>query len=96
MANRFEQVDEAVDNAISVVLEQRADGQWAKVLCPMSAHEGLSEDKISESMPPKDALSGAVKLANELKLAIVVVDPDGVWKKEWGELFRDEDDAEAG
>ncbi len=39
MANRFEQVDEAVDNAISIVLEQRADGQWAKVVCPMSAHE---------------------------------------------------------
>ena len=34
MANRFEQVDEAVGDAISVVLEQRADGQWATVYCP--------------------------------------------------------------
>ena len=41
-------------------------------------------------MPPKDALSGAVRLANQLKLAIVVLDPDGVWKPEWGELYRDE------
>ena len=37
---------------------------------------------------------GAVKLANELKLAIVVADPDGLWKKEWGELYREQDDAE--
>ncbi|HEY1942571.1 MAG TPA: hypothetical protein VGH40_10660 [Roseiarcus sp.] len=91
MANRFEQVDEPVDDAISLILEQRADGQWAKVFVPKSAHESLTEDKTSESMPPKDALSNAVKLANEAMLAIVVVDPDGVWKREWGELYRDGD-----
>jgi len=54
----------------------------------------LSEDKSSEAIPPKDGLSSAVKLANEAKLPIVVVDPDGVWKKEWGELYRD--DGESG
>lgn len=42
----------------------------------------------------KDALSGAVKLANELKLAIVVLDPDAVWKEEWGALYRWQDDAD--
>ena len=41
-------------------------------------------------MPPKEALADAVKLANKFKLAIVVVDPDGVWKKEWGELYREQ------
>jgi hypothetical protein len=95
MPNRFEQVDEAVGDAISVILEQRADGQWATVFCPKSANDGLSEDKTSASMAPTDALSSAVKLANELKLAIVVVDPDAVWKKEWGELYRVEDEPEA-
>ena len=49
---------------------------------------------MSEPIPPKDALSGAVRLANELKLAIVVADPDSVWKNEWGELYRGQDDAE--
>ena len=92
MANRFEQVDEPVHDAIAVVLAQRADGQWATVFVPKSASDSLSEDKISDSMPPKDALASAVKLANEAKLAIVVVDPDGVWKKEWGELYRDAGD----
>ena len=36
MANRFEQVDEIVGDAITVVLAQRPDGQWAKVVCPKS------------------------------------------------------------
>ena len=34
MANRFEQVDEVVDDAITVILEQRGDGQWATVDLP--------------------------------------------------------------
>ena len=28
-----------------------------------------------------------MQLANQLKIAIVVQDPDGVWKQEWGELY---------
>jgi hypothetical protein len=94
MANRFEQVDEVVGDAITIVFAQRPDGQWAKVFCPRSAHESLNADRVSESIPPKDALSGAVRLANQLNLAIVIVDPDGIWKSEWGELYRWQDDAE--
>jgi hypothetical protein len=92
MANRFEQVDEVVEDAITIALEQRGDGQWARVYCPKSGHPSLMVDRISEPIPPKDALSGAVRLANQLKLAIVVVDPNGVWKKEWGELYRESED----
>ena len=94
MANRFEQVDDVVADGITIVLAQRPDGQWAKVVCPKSAHDSLTVDRVTEPMPPKDALSGAVRLANQLKLAIVVVDPDGVWKPEWGALYRWQDDAE--
>jgi hypothetical protein len=90
MANRFEQVDEVVGDAVTIVLSQTPEGQWAKVFCPRSAHESLTVDRVTEPMAPKDALSGAVKLANQLKIAIVVQDPDGVWKPEWGELYRDE------
>ncbi len=90
MANRFEQVDEVVGDAVTIVLSQGADGQRATVVCPKSVHESLEADRVTEPMAPKDALSGAVKLANQLKVAIVVQDPDGVWKKEWGELYRDE------
>jgi hypothetical protein len=90
MANRFEQVDEVVGDAINFILAQRSDGQWATVVCPMSAHASLTMDRVTEPMPPNDALSGAVRLANQLKIPIVVIDPDGVWKKEWGELYRDD------
>jgi hypothetical protein len=90
MANHFEQVNEVVGDAVTIVLSQRTDGQWATVICPKRAHEFLTEDRITEPMAPNDALSGAVRLANQLKIALVVRDPDGVWKKEWGELYRDE------
>ena len=83
-------MDEVAVDGATIVLSQRADGQWATVVCPKSAHESLTEDRITEPMAPKDALSGAAQLANQLKIALVVRDPDGVWKKEWGELYRDE------
>jgi hypothetical protein len=95
MANRFEQVDEVEPDAITLVLEQRNDGQWAKVHCPKSAMPSLSQDMTSPDLPPPDALASAVKLANEMKLAIVVLDRDAIWKKEWGELYRWEDEPEA-
>ena len=88
MANRFERVDEVANDAISVILEQRSDGQWARIFCPASADVGVQQNRMSARVAPKDALSSAVKFANEMKLAIVVVDPDNVWKKEWGELYR--------
>ena len=50
----------------------------------------MMSDRSSDSVAPNDALSAAVKLANELSLAIVIVDPDNIWKKEWGELYRDD------
>jgi hypothetical protein len=90
MANRFEQVDEVVGDAVTIVLPQHADGQRATVVCPKSAHESLTADRVTEPMPAKGAFSGALKLANQLKIAIVVQDPDGVGKQEWGELYRDD------
>ena len=92
MPNRFELVDEVQPDAITVALAQRPNGQWARVHCPASALPSLPKDWTTEDMAPKDALSGAVKFANKAKLAIVVMDPDGVWKKEWGELYRYEDE----
>ena len=96
MANRFEQVDEVVArrNHRSFSSSGRtANGRRSIARAPRASFARGRPDQ--RAVPPKDALSGAVKLANELKLAIVVVDPDGVWKKEWGELYRWQDDAEA-
>ena len=92
MTNRFEQVDEPVDDAITVELEQTPNGQWAKIHVPHHVAPRLGEDWTSESLAPKDALSNAVKFANRLKLAIVIVDRFGLWKREWGELYREPDE----
>jgi hypothetical protein len=87
--NRFEQVDELQDDALNLSLAQTPEGQTGRVRVPISAVEGRLPGGVdSGDVPAKDAFRGAVKLANDLKLAIVVIDPDGVWQKEWGELFR--------
>jgi hypothetical protein len=94
MDNRFEQVDELQPDAITLTLVQRSDGQWASVHCPASALPpgAVTENLNSGDLAPSVALSAAVKLANDLKLAIVVIDRDGIWKKEWGALYRWDDE----
>jgi hypothetical protein len=37
-----------------------------------------------------EAFRSAIRLANEIKAPIVVVDPDRVWNEEWGELYREQ------
>lgn len=96
MANRFEQVDEVQTDAITLKLEQRSDGQWASVHCPASAvHGRLPKNYNSSDLPPIEALATAIKLANDLKAPLVVIDRDAIWKKEWGALYRWEDEADA-
>ena len=88
MPNRFERVDEAQPDAITLSLTRSASGEVGSVIFPASASGGrISEDKVSGELPAVDSFRGAVKLANEMKVPIVVMDPDGVWKKEWGELY---------
>lgn len=95
MANRFEQVDEPQDDAITLTIEQRSDGRWAHVFCPASAVQlRLPTDYRSEDMAPTEALTSAIQLANHLQVAIVVIDRDGLWQPGWGELYRWEDEAD--
>ena len=44
--------------------------------------------RSAPTLPAQDAFRGAIRLANDMKLAIVVWDPDGVWKSEWGDLYQ--------
>ena len=41
-------------------------------------------------MADVEAFRSAIRLANEIKSPIVVLDPDGLWKPEWGDLYRDD------
>ena len=87
--NRFEQVDETQPDAITLSLWREAEEGFATVTCPAALTGGrLAADTTSDKLPPKDAFRSAVKLANEIKAAVVVRDPDSLWQHEWGDLFR--------
>lgn len=88
--NRFEQVDEVQPDAITLSLAKEGDREEGMVIFPASASGGrLPEDRISAQLPALDSFRSAVRLANEMKVAIVVIDPHGVWKPEWGDLYRE-------
>ena len=91
--NRFEQVDELQPDAINLTLIQRSDGQVGVVHCPKTAAPGqLPADLTSEEMPLRDAVIGAIELANSKKIPIVVIDRDNIWNVEWGDLWRYEEE----
>ena len=86
--NRFERVDEVQPDAITLSLSRSSSGEVGSVIFPASASGGrLNEDKLSGELPAVDSFRAAIKLANEMKVAVVVMDPDGVWRKDWGELY---------
>lgn len=87
--NRFEQVDEIQPDAITLSLKKDADQEVGSVVFPASASNGrLTEDRISANLPIVESFRSAIRLANEMKVALVVMDPEGLWKTEWGDLYR--------
>jgi hypothetical protein len=93
--NRFEQVDELQPDAVNLTLIQKSDGQVGVIHCPKTASpDQLPSDLTSEEMPVRDAVSGAIQLANSKKLAIVVIDRDSIWNPKWGDLWRYQEESE--
>ena len=93
--NRFEQVDEPAPDAMTLSLAQDGDKKYGIVSCTAAATQGrLPKGFSSGELPLKDAIRSAVRLANDYKLPLVVVDPQGLWEKDWGELYRWEDEPE--
>ena len=45
----------------------------------------LPADLTSQEIPVKDAVIGAIQLANSKSFPIVVIDRDNIWKEEWGD-----------
>src|SRR5262245_34795880 len=90
--NKFEQVEEVQPDAITLSLRKDNDRDCVHVIFPASASDGrMTEDRISAPLSPVESFRSAIKLANEMKVAIVVLDPDGIWKSEWGDLYRETD-----
>jgi hypothetical protein len=90
--NRFEQVDEPQADAITLALSKADDKAYGTVTCPAEVSGGrLQADTTSDQLSAVEAFRSAIRLANELKAPIVVIDPDGLWQSEWGALYRAED-----
>ena len=95
MANRFEAVDDVQPDAITLSLAKDGPRQTGMVIFPASASDGrATRDHVSGRLSALDALRAAIALANEMKVAIVVLDPQGAWNPDWGELYRDSETAE--
>jgi len=91
--NRFEQVDDAQPDAITLTLLQRAGAAVGLVACPAELTGGqLVNDFISDEMAPVEAFRSAIRLANEISAPIVVIDADALWQAEWGRLYREDGD----
>ena len=89
--NRFEQVDEPQPDAITLSLHKTDTASVAQVHCPTAVTSGrLAQDSISPEMPLIEGFRSAVKLANEIKAPLVVLDPEKLWQDEWGVLYRAE------
>lgn len=89
--NEFEKVDSVQPDALTLELIAQDGVQVGVVHCLASAAPGkLPKDYKSQPLPGKDAFRSAIKLANELKVAMVVLDPQDLWPEDWGQLFISE------
>lgn len=87
--NRFEQVDEVQPDAITLTLASGEGEAVGTVTCPAALTGGrFPADLTAGPGPAKDAFRHAIKLGNEFRAAVVVVDPDAQWQPDWGDLFR--------
>ena len=79
-------------DAITLSLSKNDGAAKGKILCPAAVSGGrLPSDMTSEGRGSVEAFRAAIRLANELKAPIVVMDPDQVWQAEWGDLYRHDD-----
>ncbi len=93
--NEFEKVDSIQPDALTLELLAKGGAQFGVVHCPAKATGGrLPKDYKSEAMPGKEAIKSAIKLANDMKAPIVVLDPQDLWPADWGTLFIAEDGPE--
>jgi hypothetical protein len=93
--NRFEQVDDIQPDAINLTFAKKGDAEVGSMHIPKTAATpALPADLTSEDAPAEKALVAAIQFANARKIPIVVIDRDNVWKSEWGDLWRYEENDE--
>ena len=91
--NRFEQVDDIQPDAINLTLARKGNTEVGVMHVPKAAAaQELPADLTSEEVPAERALIAAIQFANTRKMPIVVIDHDNIWRSEWGDLWRYEED----
>jgi hypothetical protein len=87
--NRFEQVDDIQPDAINLTLTKKGDLEVGVMHIPKTVSaQPLPADLTSEEAPADKALVAAIQFANARKMPIVVIDNHNIWKSEWGDLWR--------
>lgn len=87
--NRFEKVDEVQDDAITLEIAPGGEPEMARVHVPPAEEKAeVSVQKSSEPLPKIDAFRGAIKLANTLRMPVVVMGDENFWDTTWGDLYR--------
>ncbi len=90
MPNRFEEVETPQPDAITLALHRKDGAAYGTVACPAAISGGrLPADVTSSEMPAVDAFRSAIRLANEIRAPVVVIDPDKTWDPKWGELYQE-------
>lgn len=90
--HRFELVDEPQPDAITLALLSRGGQRYGRITCPAGLNPGrLRKDVTSGEIGDAEAFRSAIRLANEIVAPVVVHDPQGLWKPEWGKLYREPD-----
>jgi len=87
-SNRFEQVDEPRSDAVAVTLWDEGGEARGRVAGPTDAGDAPLQVGQDGSLTAYQALAVGCHMANELRRRVVVVDPGGLWRSDWGQLGR--------
>lgn len=91
MSTSFILCENPVPGGVSIRIYQDADMVLGQVIAPDSvidgSHTAAEADKDGE-IGIHQALASAIELAASNNDQVAVIDPDGLWKEEWGELIR--------
>jgi AMMECR1 domain-containing protein len=87
--NRFQRVEQARSEAVSVELWAASEGIKGSVECPTGGRSGSLVPFVppEAGMSAEEALAIACHLANVDDGDVVIIDPSGVWRPEWGILY---------
>jgi hypothetical protein len=88
-SNRFDQVDGPRSDAVTVMLRDEDGNARGEVVGPAEGGDGAPLAAGQDgSLTAFQAVVVGCQMANELRRRVVIVDPGGLWRTDWGQLQR--------